>query len=553
MSSSESAPSNNFIRHIVKSDVENNKNDGRVHTRFPPEPNGYLHIGHAKSICLNFGLAGDFSGKCNLRFDDTNPEKEDTEYEKAIQADVKWLGFEWAELHYASDYYQYLYDCAIQLIKTDHAYVDSLNAEEIREYRGSLTSPGKESPHRNRSVEENLDLLERMKNGEFEDGAHVLRAKIDMASGNMNMRDPTLYRIKRYTHYRTGDDWCIYPMYDYAHCLSDALEGVTHSLCTLEFEDHRPLYDWVLDTLKTEHHPQQIEFAPLNLEYTLLSKRKLIQLVKEGVVDGWDDPRMPTVSGFRRRGFTPGSIREFCDRIGITKNEASIEMPVLENIIREDLNENAPRRMAVLDPIRVIITNYPEDQQEQLMMANHPQKPELGEREVTFTREVFIERDDFAKVPPPKFKRLIEGGEVRLRGAYVIKCDRVFENENGVITELHCTYDENTLGKKPEGRKVKGVIHWVSAKCALDAEIRLYEPLFTAANPSSSDNFLDLINEESKTVLKNCKVEKALFGVSAESGFQFERQGYFVSDRWDCSEETLVFNRTITLRDSWSN
>ena len=552
MSYSEAVTSNNFIRHIISGDVENGKHDGRVHTRFPPEPNGYLHIGHAKSICLNFGMARDFSGKCNLRFDDTNPEKEDTEYENAIREDVQWLGFEWADLRYASDYYQNLYDYAVQLIKSGDAYVDSLNAEEIREYRGTLTSPGKASPYRDRSVEENLDLFARMKNGEFEDGAHVLRAKIDMSAGNMNMRDPTIYRIKRHTHYRTGDDWCIYPMYDYAHCISDAIEGITHSLCTLEFEDHRPLYDWVLATLKTEHHPQQIEFAPLNLEYTILSKRKLIQLVREGVVDGWDDPRMPTISGFRRRGYTPESIREFCERIGITKNDASIEMPVLENVIREDLNENAPRRMAVLDPIKVIITNYPEDETESLTMANHPQKPELGERTVTFSREVFIEREDFAKVPPPKFKRLVEGGEVRLRGAYVIKCEEVIEDENGQINELRCTYDNDTLGKKPEGRKVKGVIHWVSANCALDAEIRLYNPLFTAANPGASENFLDLVDPESKTVLTHCKVEASLGGVSAETAFQFERQGYFVADKEDCCEGRLVFNRTITLRDSWA-
>lgn len=552
MSNNEVPTSNNFIRHIVSADVKEGKHGGRVHTRFPPEPNGYLHIGHAKSICLNFGMAGDFGGKCNLRFDDTNPEKEDTEYENAIREDVQWLGFEWAELHYASDYYQNLYDYAVQLIRSGNAYVDSLNAEEIREYRGTLTSPGKESPHRDRSIDENLDLFARMKDGEFEDGAHVLRAKIDMAAGNMNMRDPTIYRIKRHTHYRTGDDWCIYPMYDYAHCISDALEGITHSLCTLEFEDHRPLYDWVLDTLQTEHHPQQIEFAPLNLEYTILSKRKLIRLVRENVVDGWDDPRMPTISGFRRRGFTPASIREFCDRIGITKNDASIEMPVLENVIRDDLNENAPRRMAVLDPLKVVITNYPEDDTESLTMANHPQNPGLGERTVTFSREVFIEREDFAKVPPPKFKRLIDGGEVRLRGAYVIKCEEVIEDENGQITELRCTYDENTLGKKPEGRKVKGVIHWVSAKCALDAEIRLYTPLFTAANPGASENFLDLVDTTSKTVLKHCKVEESLDGVAAETAFQFERQGYFVADRVDCRDGHLVFNRTITLRDSWT-
>lgn len=552
MSGNEVSTGNNFIRHIISKDVESGKHDSRVHTRFPPEPNGYLHIGHAKSICLNFGQAIEFNGKCNLRFDDTNPEKEDAEYELGIREDLEWLGFQWAELHYASDYYQQFYDFAVQLITSGNAYVDSLSAEEIREYRGNLTEAGTNSPYRTRSIEENLDLFARMKAGDFEDGAHILRAKIDMASGNMNLRDPALYRIKRHTHYRTADDWCIYPMYDYAHCISDSLEGVTHSLCTLEFEDHRPLYNWVLETLGTSSRPQQIEFAPLNLEYTILSKRKLLQLVRDGLVDGWDDPRMPTIRGLRRRGFTAASIRDFCDRIGITKNDAFIEMPVLENSVREDLNENAIRRMAVLDPLKVVITNFPEDEKEVLTLANHPQKPELGSRDINFTREVFIEQEDFAKIPPPKFKRLIEGGEVRLRGAYVIKCESVIENSEGDIIELHCTYDKDTLGKKPEGRKVKGVVHWVPAAEACDAQIRIFEPLFQVQNPAAEDDFTQSVNTESKTTLTNCKIEPSIKDALPETAFQFERQGYFVADKCDFSSENLVFNRTITLRDTWA-
>ncbi len=552
MSGNEASTSNNFIRHIINSDVESGKHDSRVHTRFPPEPNGYLHIGHAKSICLNFGEANEFNGKCNLRFDDTNPEKEDAEYEEGIRQDVEWLGYEWAELHYASDYYQQFYDYAVQLIKSGHAYVDSLSAEEIRDYRGSLTEAGRNSPYRTRSVKENLDLFARMKAGEFEDGAHIVRAKIDMASGNINMRDPAIYRIKRHTHYRTADEWCIYPMYDYAHCISDSLEGITHSLCTLEFEDHRPLYNWVLETLGTVNRPQQIEFAPLNLEYTILSKRKLVQLVREGLVDGWDDPRMPTIRGLRRRGFSAAAIRDFCERIGITKNDSLIEMPVLENSIREDLNENAVRRMAVLEPLKVVITNFPEGDTEILTLANHPQKPELGSREVNFAREVYIEQEDFAKIPPPKFKRLVEGGEVRLRGAYVIKCEKVVENSDAEIIELHCTYDKNTLGKKPEGRKVKGVVHWVSASDAADAEIRVFESLFLAENPASYEDFTQSINKNSKSILTGCKVESSLRDAPAETAFQFERQGYFVADRLDFCSDNLVFNRTITLRDTWA-
>ncbi|MDO6460117.1 glutamine--tRNA ligase/YqeY domain fusion protein [Granulosicoccaceae sp. 1_MG-2023] len=549
--SSDAKPSNNFIRHLVSADLEAGKHGGRLQTRFPPEPNGYLHIGHAKSICLNFGLARDYGGQCNLRFDDTNPEKEDAEYEQAIQSDVEWLGFSWSNLCHASDYYQQLYDYAVELIRRGCAYVDSLSAEEIREYRGSLTEPGKPSPYRERSVEENLDLFERMREGEFADGEHVLRARIDMASGNMNMRDPTLYRIRRHTHYRTGDQWCIYPMYDYAHCLSDAIENVTHSLCTLEFEDHRPLYDWVLASLEIADPPKQTEFAPLNLEYTILSKRKLIQLVREKIVDGWDDPRMPTITGLRRRGFTPAAIREFCERIGVTKNDASIEMPVLENVIRDDLNTNALRRMAVLDPIKVVITNYPQDHSETLSLPNHPQNPEAGTRDVLFGGTVYIERDDFAEVPPPKFKRLVPGGEVRLRGSYVIRCDEVIKDDKGEITELRCSYDENTLGKNPEGRKVKGVIHWVNAETAVTAEVRIYEPLFKDPNPAAAEDFLDCIRENSKTVLTNCKVEPALAEAAPETNVQFERQGYFVADRRDHSPARPVFNRTITLRDSW--
>ncbi len=552
MTSSETAPSTNFIRNIIVADQEKNKNEGKVKTRFPPEPNGYLHIGHAKSICLNFGIAKEFSGGCNLRFDDTNPAKEDVEYERAIMEDVKWLGFQWDELHYTSNYYQQLYAYAVKLILQGDAYVDSLSADEIRDYRGSLTEPGKESPDRSRSIEDNLALFERMKSGDFEDGEYILRAKIDMASGNINLRDPALYRIKRNTHYRTADEWCIYPMYDYAHCISDSIESITHSLCTLEFEDHRPLYDWILDKLGTDNHPQQIEFAPLNLEYTILSKRKLIQLVTEKIVDGWDDPRMPTVSGLRRRGFSATSIRNFCDLIGVTKNDACIEMPVLENVIREDLNNSTARKMAVLNPLKLVITNYPDDKIETLSMPNHPQKPEMGNRSVPFTKEVYIEQDDFALIPPPKYRRLIEGGEVRLRGAYVVRCNQVIQNDLGEIIELHCSYDENTLGKKPEGRKVKGVIHWVSKSHSIDAEIRIYDPLFMTVNPGAQDNFMDYINPSSKTALYHCKIEPSLRNVVPEECFQFERQGYFVADRSDCTKDNLVFNRTVTLRDSWS-
>ncbi len=549
MSTNDTLPSANFIRQIVTNDLKENKNKGQVATRFPPEPNGYLHIGHAKSICLNFGIAAEFNGTCNLRFDDTNPEKENIEYMQSIERDVKWLGFEWAGLYNASDYFEQLYDYAEQLIELGLAYVDSLSAEEIRAYRGTLTEPGKESPDRNRSIADNLDLFQRMRAGEFPDGQFVLRAKIDMASPNINMRDPAIYRIRRVHHHRTGDEWCIYPMYDYTHCISDAIEGITHSLCTLEFEDHRPLYDWVLDKLQTPHHPQQIEFARLQLEYTIVSKRKLNQLVTEKHVKGWDDPRMPTLAGLRRAGFTPKAIRDFCERIGVTKQNSWIEMGVLEYCIREDLNENALRAMAVLQPLRVVIENYPDDQVESLEISNHPQKPELGKRNVPFTQVILIEQDDFAEVPPPKFKRLVEGGEVRLRGSYVIKCNEVIKNAEGVITELRCSYDPDTLGKNPEGRKVKGVIHWVSESHSKVAEIRLYDRLFTVPNPDNEENFLDVINHDSLEVLEGCRVEASLAEATAEHRYQFERTGYFCLDAIDSVDGKLVFNRTVTLRE----
>jgi glutaminyl-tRNA synthetase len=540
----------NFIRHIIADDLKTNKHNGKVATRFPPEPNGYLHIGHAKSICLNFGIAAENNGTCNLRFDDTNPEKESIEYMESIERDVQWLGFAWSGLYHASDYFEQLYQYAEQLIKQGQAYVDSLSAEEIRAYRGTLTEPGKPSPDRNRSIEENLDLFRRMRAGEFADGQYVLRAKIDMASPNINMRDPTIYRIRRVHHHRTGDTWCIYPMYDYTHCISDALEGITHSLCTLEFEDHRPLYDWVLEQLNTPCHPQQIEFARLQLEYTIVSKRKLNQLVTEKHVNGWDDPRMPTIAGLRRAGVTPKAIRDFCERIGLTKQNSWIEMSVLEYCIREDLNENSPRAMAVLNPLRLVIDNYPDDKTEQLIISNHPQKPELGNRDVPFSKAILIEQDDFAAFPPLKFKRLVEGGEVRLRGAYVIQCNEIIKDNNGNIVELRCTYDPDTLGKNPEGRKVKGVIHWVSEQHALPAEIRLYDRLFTVPNPDNEENFLDALNPNSLEALSNCRVEASLGNATADNRYQFERIGYFCFDAIDSVNGKLVFNRTVTLRDS---
>jgi len=551
MSINDNQPSANFIRQIITNDLKENKHNGRVATRFPPEPNGYLHIGHAKSICLNFGMAAEYNGTCNLRFDDTNPEKESIEYMESIERDVQWLGFEWHELHHASDYFEQLYNYAVQLIEQGQAYVDSLSAEQIRAYRGTLTEPGKESPDRNRSIAENLDLFTRMRAGEFADGQYVLRAKIDMASPNINMRDPALYRIRRVHHHRTGDAWCIYPMYDYTHCISDALEGITHSLCTLEFEDHRPLYDWVLEQLQTPCHPQQIEFARLQLEYTIVSKRKLNQLVTEKHVHGWDDPRMPTLAGLRRAGFTPKAIRDFCERIGVTKQNSWIEMGVLEYCIREDLNENALRAMAVLQPLRMVIDNYPEDKIEQLEISNHPQRPELGKRFVPFSKVVLIEQDDFAEIPPPKFKRLIAGGEVRLRGSYVIKCNEVIKNAEGLVTELHCSYDPDTLGKNPEGRKVKGVIHWVSEQHAHPAEVRLYDRLFKVPNPDNEENFLDAINHDSLEVLTGCRVEPSLAQAQPENRYQFERTGYFCLDAVDSVEGKLVFNRTVTLREGW--
>lgn len=550
MSSTETKASANFIRHLITKDLKDNKNEGKVATRFPPEPNGYLHIGHAKSICLNFSMAAEFNGTCNLRFDDTNPEKESVEFMQSIERDVHWLGFEWAEKHHASDYFEQLYDYAVQLIKQGDAYVDSLNAEQIRKFRGTLTEPGKESPDRNSSIEDNLSLFAAMRDGEYANGQFVLRAKIDMASPNINMRDPAIYRIRRVHHQRTGDNWCLYPMYDFTHCLSDAIENITHSLCTLEFEAHRPLYDWVLNKLQTPSHPQQIEFARLQLEYTIVSKRKLAQLVIENRVDGWDDPRMPTIAGLRRAGYTPASIRDFCERIGITKKDSWIEMGVLENCIREDLNENAPRAMAVLNPLRVVIENYPE-QVEVLEVSNHPQKPELGTRKIPFSRTVFIEQDDFAETPPPKYKRLVKGGEVRLRSSYVIKCNELIKNETGKIIELRCSYDPDTLGKKPEGRKVKGVIHWVSEQHSLPAEIRLYDRLFRLANPESEDNFLDALNPNSLEILNNCRVEASLAKAKSGDRFQFERTGYFCVDSVDSSAKKLLFNRTVTLRDSW--
>lgn len=553
MSTSDKQIALNFIHQIIIKDLETGQLDnGDIITRFPPEPNGYLHIGHAKSICLNFGTATKFNGRCNLRFDDTNPEKEEIEFMKVIEHDLKWLGVKWAELHHASDYFDTLYNYAVQLIKQDQAYVDSLSAEQTREYRGTLTESGKHSPDRDRSIEDNLDLFERMKNGEFADGRYVLRAKIYMTSPNMNMRDPILYRIKRVHHQRTGDTWCIYPMYDYTHCISDAIEGITHSLCTLEFEDHRPLYNWVLAQLGTASRPQQIEFARLSLDYTIMSKRKLLQLIKQGAVSGWDDPRMPTIAGLRRAGFTSAAIRDFCERIGITKKDAWIELGVLENSIREDLNDNAGRAMAVLDPVRVVIKNYPEDQTETFEIARHPQKPELGLRSVPFANVILIEQEDFSEIPPAKFKRLILGGEVRLRNAYVIKCHDLINDDNGNIIELRCTYDPDTLGKKPEGRKIKGVIHWVSEAHALNAEIRLYDRLFNVPHPDAEDDMLSVLNPDSLKVIKAAKVEPSLANATPEQRYQFERIGYFCLDSKDGVDGELVFNRTVTLRDTWA-
>ena len=547
-----------FIRNIIAEDIKSNKNYGKVVTRFPPEPNGYLHIGHAKSICLNFGIAAENNGICNLRFDDTNPGKEDVEYVESIKSDLKWLGFDWSDrFYYTSDYFEQLYQFAVQLIKKGKAYVCNLSAEEIRKYRGTLTDPGRESPYRKRSVEENLDLFERMKTGEFEDGFCVLRAKIDMSSPNLIMRDPALYRIRHVYHHRTGDRWCIYPMYDFSHCLSDSIEGITHSICTLEFENNRPLYDWVLDELGVECHPQQIEFARLNLSYTVLSKRKLVELVEEGHVNGWDDPRMPTLSGLRRRGYIPESIRNFCDRIGVAKRESLVDIALLEHSVREDLNIRAPRVMAVLRPLRVIIDNYPEDLTEELDALNNPEDPSMGTRKVPFSRVLYIEHEDFREAPPKKFFRLAPGREVRLRYAYFITCVKVVRDEQtGEVIEIHCTYDPKTKGgDSPDGRKVKATLHWVSASHSIEAEVRLYDHLFTAANPSDkkeSEDFKDSLNPKSLEILNSCRVEPSLAGAAPESRCQFERLGYFCVDSVDSSDNKLVFNRTVTLRDTWA-
>ena len=557
MSENLNPESSNFIRNIIKDDIKNNKNKSLVHTRFPPEPNGYLHIGHAKSICLNFGIANDFNGGlCNLRFDDTNPVKEDLEFTESIQQDVKWLGFEWGKrLFYASDYFEQLFEFAKQMIIDGKAYVDHLSAEEIREYRGTLTEPGKESPHRGRSIEENLSLFERMRAGEFEEGECVLRGKIDMSSPNMNMRDPTIYRIKKATHHRTGNDWCIYPMYDYTHCISDALEGITHSLCTLEFEDHRPLYNWFLEQLSVPCHPQQIEFARLNLNYTVTSKRKLNELVKDGDVSGWDDPRMPTIVGMRRRGYTPESIRDFCDRIGVTKNDTVIDVSVLENSVREDLDNRAPRVMGILDPLKVVINNYPEGETEQLEAPNHPNNLDMGKRELSFSRTIYIEKNDFMEDPPKKFFRLAPGKEVRLRYAYFIICNEVIKDNSGNLVELHCSYDPDTKGgNAPDGRKVKGTIHWVSAEHAFKAEVRLYDRLFNDPKPDSNrhqKNWKDFLNSKSKKIIKEAYLEPSLQSAKNEEFFQFERLGYFCVDNKDSDKGKPIFNRTVSLRDSW--
>jgi glutaminyl-tRNA synthetase len=550
-----SARPTDFVRAIIASDLKANRNEGRVITRFPPEPNGYLHIGHAKSICLNLSIAAENNGVCHLRFDDTNPSKEDTEYIESIKRDVKWLGFDWGlHLYYASDYFEQMYGYAVQLIKDGKAYVDDLSAEEVRAYRGSLTEPGRESPYRNRSVEENLDLCERMRAGKFEDGSHVLRAKINMASPNLNMRDPTIYRIRAAPHHRTGNRWCIYPMYDFAHCLSDSIEGITHSICTLEFEDHRPLYDWILDELKVKCHPRQIEFARLNLSHTVLSKRKLREMVEEGHVTGWDDPRMPTLSGLRRRGYTPESIRDFCARIGVAKKESLVDIALLEHCLREDLNKRAPRVMAVLRPLRVVIENYPEGKVEELDAVNNPEDPGMRTRKIPFSRVLYIEREDFREHPPKKYYRLAPGREVRLRYGYFITCVGITRDEKtGEASEIRCTYDPETRGGySPDGRKVRGTIHWVSAAHSIDAEVRLYDHLFSKPNPAEDEEYTSSLNPHSLVKLTSCRVEPSLKGAEAGNRYQFERQGYFCVDSVDSSREKLVFNRAVSLRDSWA-
>ncbi|WP_447970463.1 glutamine--tRNA ligase/YqeY domain fusion protein [Nitrospira sp. M1] len=557
MTSDSSSGAKDFIRTLIVQDVKAEKHGGRVHTRFPPEPNGHLHIGHAKSICLNFGVAEEQHGLCNLRFDDTNPSKENVDYVTSIQEDIRWLGFDWEDrLFHASDYFEQLYQFAVKLIRDGNAYVDSLSADEIRANRGTLTEPGIDSPHRTRSFEENLDLFARMRVGEFEDGAHVLRAKIDMASPNINLRDPTLYRIRRLPHYRVGDTWNVYPTYDFAHPLSDSLEGITHSLCTLEFQDHRPLYDWVLNACQVDCHSQQIEFARLNLNYTVMSKRKLLQLVDEGHVSGWDDPRLLTLKGLRRRGYTPESIRTFCEQVGVAKRDGIIEMPALEHAIREDLNRRALRVMAVLHPLKVIIDNFPEGQVEEMSAVNNPEDATAGSRIVPFSRELYIEQDDFREDPPKKFFRMTPGQEVRLRYAYIVRCERVVKDEQtGELLEVHCTYDPDTRSGGPQaGRKVKGTLHWVSVAHAVSAEVRLYESLFTKANPAEENDGVDFrssLNPNSLQTLANCQVEPSLVGAKPGTQYQFERQGYFCVDP-DTTPNKLVFNRTVALRDSWA-
>ncbi len=546
---SEKSPKN-FIHNIIDSDLKENKHQGRVHTRFPPEPNGYLHIGHAKSICLNFGIKETYSGLCNLRFDDTNPTTEDPEYIQAIKEDIKWLGFQWDHLCHASDYFDQLYEFAVQLIKKGKAYVDSLNEAQVKEYRGDHNTPGKNSPYRDRSVEENLKLFQEMKDGQYKDGEHILRAKIDMTSGNMNLRDPLIYRIRHTPHPMTGDKWCIYPLYDFTHGLSDAIEGITHSICTLEFEDHRPLYEWFLKELDFEQPPQQIEFSKLFLSHVIVSKRNLKKLVDEKHVSGWDDPRMATLSGFRRRGYTPESIRELCRQVGVSKAYSVIDYSLLEECLRDDLNKKASRRMVVLRPLKVTLTNY--DKVEKLSSPNHPQEDTLGSREIPMSSSLWIEQDDFLEEAPKKFFRLRPGGEVRLRNSYIIRCDDVVKNNSGQVIELKCSVDLDTLGKNPEGRKVKGIIHWVSAKDSVPVEVRLYDRLFVDANPGGhkDKNFLEFLNKDSLEILENCQAEPSLLGSVVGESFQFERLGYFCVDP-DSSKEKLVFNRSVNLRDTW--
>lgn len=552
----ESVKVSNFIQDIIEEDLRSGRVD-KIHTRFPPEPNGYLHIGHAKAICIDFGMAKKYNGMCNLRFDDTNPSKEDTEYVESIKEDVRWLGFDWDErLFYASNYYQQFYEYALVLIREGLAYVDDLTADEIREYRGTLTQPGKESPYRNRSVEENLDLFQRMKDGEFDNGEKVLRAKIDMASPNMNLRDPVIYRILKTTHHRTGDAWCIYPMYDYAHPLEDAIEKITHSLCSLEFEDHRPLYDWFLEKLEIKNPPRQYEFARLNLSYTMMSKRKLLELVKNKVVDGWNDPRMPTLSGLRRRGYTPESIRRFCEIIGVAKTYSVVDYAVLEHCIREDLNKHTQRVMAILDPLKVVIDNYPEDVVEEMDVENNPEIPDSGTRKVPFSKVIYIERNDFQENPPKKYFRLKPDGEVRLKNAYFIQCKDFVKDADGRVVEVHCTYDPLSRGgNSPDGRKVRGTIQWVSAQHAIDAEVRLYHHLFTKEDPDNvpdGDDWRSYLNPDSLETISNCKLEPSLKNAKPGESFQFIRTGYFCVDNREAEQNQLVFNRTVSLKDTWA-